>query len=480
MRPYRSLLPSALVAVLVLHSPAGATIVVTTTADGVLPDGFCSLREAIDAANSDTPIDTCDAAVGPDVIELSGDTFVLEVPGAAEDLNVSGDFDVLDDLVVRGSGASQTVIDAGGLDRAFHVHEGVSLSLRNLAIEKGDAPGGGGIFNRGDLRLVGVEMRDNQAVLGGAVSSFGPLRLDSCRLTNNSATSGGAIYYDNSFGSPVELRRTVVDSNSATEDGGGLRARHFHLIASTVHGNVAGEDGGAVAVPSDAGHLNTIESSTLSGNHADGDGGAIHYDGVGRIRIRSSTITDNFADSAGPGLRGGGGDDGDGGGVFVAGTGTVQMANTVLAGNADLSEGTLASVVPDCSGDLASFGYNLVGVVDTVCTVGGGPGGDQLGTTAEPLDPELGPLADHGGPTPTHLPTDGSPVVDAGDPDGCRDADEDLLSADQRDHLRHHDGPGPGSEVRCDIGSVELAAPSGELFADGFESGGTGAWSTGR
>ena len=42
--------------------------------------------------------------------------------------------------------------------------------------------------------------------------------------------------------------------------------------------------------------------------------------------------------------------------------------------------------------------------------------GNQIGNAATPIDPLLGPLFDNGGPTRTHVPLVGSPVIDAGDP----------------------------------------------------------------
>ena len=82
------------------------------------------------------------------------------------------------------------------------------------------------------------------------------------------------------------------------------------------------------------------------------------------------------------------------------------------------------------------------------------------------IDPLLGPLVDNGGPTPTHLPLDGSPAVDMGHPSS-------YPETDQRGFPRPRDGDLDGEAV-CDIGAVEIGW---QLFADGFESGDTSAWS---
>ena len=47
--------------------------------------------------------------------------------------------------------------------------------------------------------------------------------------------------------------------------------------------------------------------------------------------------------------------------------------------------------------------------------ISNGSNGNKVGTSGTPLSAKLNPLADNGGPTFTHLPQDGSPVLDAGD-----------------------------------------------------------------
>ncbi len=69
--------------------------------------------------------------------------------------------------------------------------------------------------------------------------------------------------------------------------------------------------------------------------------------------------------------------------------------------------------------------------------------GDILGTDMAPIDPQLKPLDNYGGPTMTLLPEESSPAIGAGDPTGAPDWD-------QR-------GPGYPRTINgmIDIGSVE-------------------------
>jgi hypothetical protein len=67
--------------------------------------------------------------------------------------------------------------------------------------------------------------------------------------------------------------------------------------------------------------------------------------------------------------------------------------------------------------------------------------GNQVGTAAAPVDPKLGALGDHGGPTQMHALLLGSPAIDAGSMVDCPAVDQLGVSRPQ----------GSG----CDIGSYE-------------------------
>src|SRR5690606_4471002 len=97
----------------------------------------------------------------------------------------------------------------------------------------------------------------------------------------------------------------------------------------------------------------------------------------------------------------------------------------------------------DCDGNITSSGYNLDS--DESCNL------DQP-TDLPDTDPELSDHDDYGGQTETHLPLEGSPVIDAG-PATC-------TSPDQRGQLA------PLGDA-CDIGAVELGIASGPASSDG-------------
>src|SRR6476620_7306018 len=145
----RTLLDLAFVA---LPSSAGAaTINVTTTGDTVANDGFCSLREAVNAANSNAAANDCPAGSGSggDIISLPAGTYTL-TGSATEDANLTGDLDVLNgsgavtnDLTIAGAGdgPTGTIIDANHVDRAFDVRvdpiSGMDFVVDDVLIRNG-------------------------------------------------------------------------------------------------------------------------------------------------------------------------------------------------------------------------------------------------------------------------------------------------------------------------------------------------------
>ena len=69
-RPSSSALILALLA-LTTGPALASTITVTSTADGIVPNGDCTLREAVQAANDNVPVDGC-AAGAPGASKSAG------------------------------------------------------------------------------------------------------------------------------------------------------------------------------------------------------------------------------------------------------------------------------------------------------------------------------------------------------------------------------------------------------------------------
>jgi len=200
-------------------------IQVTTTADVIDQDGTCSLREAVQAANTDTQVDSCPAGSGDDTIYLPAGLFSLTLIGPTEDDGLTGDIDIQSNLTFYGSGIAQTVIDGHDSDRVFHIFSGATVNFHNLTIQGGKTPAGptegrgGGILNvDGNLSLFRIV--DNRAAMGGGVNNSRYMLASRSLITANQATiSGGGI--DNNTQGQASLLNLTLSGNIVLPDGDG-------------------------------------------------------------------------------------------------------------------------------------------------------------------------------------------------------------------------------------------------------------------
>jgi CSLREA domain-containing protein len=200
MKIRRSLVSvSTAVGILALAPAAqAATITVTATTDEFGTATGCSLREAVQAANTDTAFGGCTAGNGDDIIQVPAGTFVLSLAGSGEDANATGDLDVTTNVRIDGAGARTTFIDGASLDRVFDIDPGDlgrTVAISGLTIRGGAVTGdaGGGISNSGDLTILRVTVRGNTASdFGGGISNFhGNLTLTQSTVAANTSGSSG-------------------------------------------------------------------------------------------------------------------------------------------------------------------------------------------------------------------------------------------------------------------------------------------------
>src|SRR3989442_15970836 len=109
---------AAILLVCLSASSAWATTTITpsTTSDDLTNNGNCTLREAVQAANTDTAVDQCPAGNFIDEIQLGTGTYDLTITGARENGNQTGDLDVTGSLTIKGNGSGATTIDAHSND----------------------------------------------------------------------------------------------------------------------------------------------------------------------------------------------------------------------------------------------------------------------------------------------------------------------------------------------------------------------------
>ncbi|MDX6650078.1 MAG: hypothetical protein QOJ97_2029 [Solirubrobacteraceae bacterium] len=398
----------------------------------------CSLREAVISANT-TPGST---------IEIPAGRVVLSIPGGGENEAVTGDLDLTANTTVKGAGAAATTVDGATLDRVFDmpydVFEGCLTPDRKVSISGLTITGGRGEFNVGFGKLLG----------GGGIVVCGQLTLQNAGVTANQAVgAGGAMVVGPN--STAAIDKTTASANlqggRGQPGGGGI------LVQGPDPGNFI------LGIPAQPGGSLTMTDSTVSGNTAGGGGGLAPGEGGGilnlggTVSLTNVTLSDNTA--------GGAGAPGFGGGIFTLTGGTTTLLNTTIANNSAAENGSggnlSTSNVPNgggvadgtfvlkntivtggaamaaqgnCNGDgFTSQGGNLESANQCGLT---GPG-DQRNT-----DPQLGPLADNGGPTLTRAPQGASPALNAALNAGCP-------VADQRGTARPQVGT-------CDVGAVEV------------------------
>jgi len=196
---------------------------------------------------------------------------------------------------------------------------------------------------------------------------------------NNGNISGDGAGVLN--GGTLTLSNVTVSGSTSTGSGGGVyNTGALTVIGSTISGNTSPAGSG---IFTNGGTL-TVTNSTLSGNSSDGVSNL-----SGTISITNSTFSGNT-------VRG-----------LTNNSGTVNIGNTIVAntpgGGADVG------------GAFTSQGHNLIGHKGSSTGFTNGLNGDIVGSSGSVIDPRLGPLANNGGPTPTHALLAGSLALDGGD-----------------------------------------------------------------
>lgn len=452
-----------------------------TLADELADGGGLSLREAIGLASNDYT--TFDRITFHS--DLSGGTITLDAfNNFAPELTLSGlleidgdiDGDGVSDITIDGDGQTrifriqnpgdglQTTVTLNGLaltngfasnDRggAVLVDSGADATIRNSAIfgNAADDAGGGVAVDFATLTIENSEIFENSASDGGgvyAVDSQTVIRDSS--IISNSSGFGGGIYatgFGDTFNS-LEIVNTQIETNAASNDGGGLyidsSAVDADLVNVTFALNSAGGFGGGIALLQAA-----IDATNLTvANNIATLGGGISIDGQeGGTRLSQATITGNYAESAG-------------GGIHLANVdGEALLNNSIITGNAGSDPGT-----PDDIAGTVQLGGNFIlgdqlvadGVASTVALA------DIFEVVSQNGYGVLsGELADNGGHVWTVALLDGGVAQDAGsflvEPADSFDLDNDGNT----DETVPYDARGEGF-IRVIGGGIDLGA---------FESG---------
>jgi len=465
----------------------------------------CTLREAINAANAQAGANTITFSVSgtiklgstlPNITAAGG---ALTMDGTGRTVVISGGSAVR--VLSVDASASLTLnnltIANGKYSGGGGVLNGGTLTITNSTFSGNSGGIGGGIYNFGTTNITNSTFSGNSAVnSAGGVYNFGTTNITNSTFSGNSAASGGGIENN---GGTLTITNSTFSGNSSTgltSAGGGIFTNFgiTTITNSTFSGNSASADGGGVS----SNGMLAITNSVFSGNSATAGGGGGIYIVVGTATITNSTFSGNSATQGGGVFTNGGtqttitnstfsinsATSSAGGVGTVVGTliianstfsnnsanfgggiennsGTATILNSTFSGNSDSGWGAAVAtwnggITPRTTirntilANSAGFGFDcynpisgtLIGSNNIIeksssCT--------SIATITS--DPNLGALANNGGPTQTFALLTGSPALNTGNDAICAAA---PVSNTSQNGVTRPQGP------HCDIGAFEL------------------------
>ncbi len=446
------------------------------------PPGTCEAPALVDTSSPDHVIGdgtpgSCTAAALQAAADLGG-AITFDCGPDPLTIMVSSTVIFAEDTVVDGGGL--VTLSGGGGARIFYLDSGYDqttprLTVQRLGFTQGKstatgedtADGGAAIYrDGGSLTVIDCDFTDNHApasgqdLAGGAIYGFGggeTIIADST-FTDNSASDGGAV---GSLNGDVTIINSTFSGNAATGtkgnpgDGGCGGAIYMDggdetttLCGVTISDNTAGAIGGGFfrVSNSDDGTF-IMDKTSVSGNvvtpDSSGNAGGLYLQGLA-ITITASTIANNqafynggiwiseaTADLTNVTIAENTAFGSNGGGMWLAYEPTGTMLNCTIANNHSTAESQVAGAI--FGGGLTLKNTLIAGNTamytpgcDATHDSGGGnlqwPDGALCSDSPTLEDPELGMLADNGGPTKTMLPAGSSAAVELGS--GCPATDQ--------------------------------------------------------
>jgi CSLREA domain-containing protein len=289
---------------LMVHPATAAILSVNTFADEFGSGSACSLREAVQSANTNADFGGCThtGAFGDDTINLGQGFYTLSRGNFASLTDIDEDNNAVIDIDIRSSltltGTSSAVVSIGNTSgnyrgRILHVISGV-VTINGVTLRDGNLPNGragaglrsepGTTVTLNNARVVGNEADGNAGgILNRATMTLNNTRVDA-NQTNAATQGGGGLFNDDN--ATLVLNDSLVLNNLTTGNG--------------ASGNGAG-------IYNDVGASLTLDNTLVDGNIIDvrgasGDGGGVLT--AGSLILTQSTISNNIA--AGTSAKGGG------------------------------------------------------------------------------------------------------------------------------------------------------------------------------
>jgi hypothetical protein len=436
-----------------IRGPIGAQLTITCQLTAVPASGIVINSPATSSSITDLTIQGCGySPVGAALDIKSGSAVIkrVQILGSVfEALKFSSQaaFEFSDGIITGSTRRAMTVsASTVNLRNSTISDNGAGVALSGLD---------GAVFNvvQSDITRNGTVASPSFGLSVDARPTTSLNIIGSTFLNNISSQFGGGI---SCFGGAVNLVDSSINGNRSGQFGGGIYINRgtLSLLRTTVSDNaiVGSTQNSGGAIDCEACPSMEITNSTISGNRilgsSQGSAGGI-WTNSNNVKVNNSTITNNLVSVA------------DGGTALGLRLQPSQTTASLIIGSSIIAANAYQNGYPDVRVTNGTFpnisrGYNLIGNSVGASFVGAS---DQIGSILQPVNPQLGPLADNGGITLTHEPLPTSPAVDQGNAFGQ------LL--DQRSEARTVDLPGAANAADgTDVGAVEISA---SYFRDGFE-----------
>ncbi|MEM8680412.1 MAG: choice-of-anchor Q domain-containing protein, partial [Planctomycetota bacterium] len=419
------------------------SFVVTSTEDELdASDLGVTLREAISAANGSSGHD--EITVLP---SLAGETVHLTLGALELEESVSiNAFALTENLVIDARSNSGVIestepidVDLAGLSITGGTASGVRLSgfgyperttltlVRCFFYENLSQRDGGAVYAHGDVDMTDTIIQGNSAAEngGGVAAFFGDLRVNRSVISGNTANRhGGGLYATGRYGVPLGGGRVFLSESLVTENharsGGGLWAFQKNLrgtgLSNTEIFDSTISNNRAEEI---AGMLSlysvTMENSTVSGNDAFGSGSGV----VGGVFTVAKVFISGSTITGNQGAHVGGVSARGSYGTRYSGTDRGIIEDSIIAANGVTGDSDYRDLLGSYVG--IEVRHSLIGDnhgTNLVESQVPDEHGNLIGSESGQglIDPQLGLLLDHGGLTPTHALLPGSPAIDGGDP----------------------------------------------------------------
>jgi CSLREA domain-containing protein len=292
---------------------SAATFTVNTTVDAVDAnpgDGVCETAPGNSVCTLRAAILEANALPGADVITLPAGTYLLTLPGGGptgQNLGISGDLEVNEDLTINGAGTTATIVDASDLTdpsqafyaRAFDLRggsttvndvtirgghlgaafgNGAGISVKpgaTLALNRSTVSGndgghhGSGIYAEGALTVTDSTISNNMD--GSGIYALGQLRVARSTISQNMSASasndpaGIFVAGNGGLGTTAIIEDSDITANIFLTDAsggpGGIGGSDFTILRSRIMNNSGCPGGGIVGTDFD------IVDSVVSGNY---------------------------------------------------------------------------------------------------------------------------------------------------------------------------------------------------------------------